>query len=82
VIDTAIAVTELGTFIVAGHSRQAIHRDRDQIHVVEFWLADPVMRSLDSLAKLIATLHSGRVNTYAAYVLLSLVVMLIVRMAT
>jgi len=63
--------------IVTGHFRAAITKQREAPHLVERWVVAPVLRLLQASARLAARMHSGRINAYAAYMLLALVAVLV-----
>jgi hydrogenase-4 component B len=61
---------------VAIHFRTAIHRRRDETHIMDRVLLQPVDAAVGALARFFARLHHGRLNAYAGYVVLFLVVIL------
>ncbi len=63
---------------VAQHFLAAIHRESVAPHVVERYVVAPAGAMLDRTAALLARMHSGRINTYALYVLLTLLILLAV----
>jgi len=63
---------------VAQHFRTAIRRDRLTVHVVDRWLIQPAQNAAAGLARCLAAMHHGRINAYAAYVLLALLLALAV----
>jgi hydrogenase-4 component B len=63
---------------VAEHFRTAIRREREQVHLVDRLVFQPVHAATFLLARLLAAMHHGHINAYGAYVLLALVVSLIV----
>jgi len=67
---------------VAVHFRTAIRRRRDETHLVERLLLRPVGKGADSIARLFASMHHGRLNAYVGYVVAFLVfVLLLFRLA-
>jgi hydrogenase-4 component B len=58
------------------HFRAAIYRRETRVHIVDRLTLRPVARGLGGLSRLLARMHHGSVNAYAAYVLLSLLVVL------
>ena len=63
---------------VAQHFRTAIRRERVAVHVVDRWLIQPAQNLMTNLARSLAAMHHGRINAYAAYVLLALLVALLI----
>jgi len=61
---------------VADHFRTAIHREREETHVVDR-LLQPVRTLMWGLARRLAGMHHGRLNAYLAYVLVSLLAALL-----
>lgn len=62
---------------VAEHFRTAIHREREEVHIVERLVLQPFRRAALYLASGLATMHRGRLNAYITYGLLSLVLILL-----
>ncbi|HTS21266.1 MAG TPA: hypothetical protein VMN79_05580, partial [Casimicrobiaceae bacterium] len=62
---------------VAEHFRMAIRRERTSVHVVDRLVVQPAKDLMMSFAQRLAALHHGRINAYAAYVLLALAAALI-----
>lgn len=62
---------------VAQHFRTAIRRERLAVHVVDRWLNRPARNAVAHLARRLAFMHHGRINAYAAYVLLMLLIALL-----
>ncbi len=62
---------------VVRHFRTAIIRERRETHIVERIFLVPVVSAMRSLSTLFARMHRGRVNLYAGYVLMCLVLALI-----
>ena len=62
---------------VAEHFRTAIRRGREEVHIVERFVLQPVKMAALAFARGLAALHHGRINAYIAYALLSLLVVLL-----
>jgi hydrogenase-4 component B len=62
---------------VAEHFRTAIHREREEIHIVERLVLQPLRRAAFYLASRLATMHRGRLNAYITYSLLGLLLILL-----
>jgi hydrogenase-4 component B len=58
------------------HFRTAIHRREEHVHVVDRLTLKPLAAGLKWMARLLARMHHGSVNAYAAYILLSLLLVL------
>ena len=67
---------EDSTEAVAQHFRTAIHRKDEVVSIVDRLVLEPPLRALRRLA-VVRRMHLGRVNAYAAYVLLALLAVLI-----
>jgi hydrogenase-4 component B len=65
---------------VAEHFRTAIRNGREEVHIVDRSVFQPLVRLVQSVAVLLGRMHTGSVNVYAAYVLISLVCVLIVQL--
>ena len=63
---------------VARHFRTAIRRNHAETHVVDRLLLDPAVKGLRRIAAAARLMHVGNVNAYAAYILLTLLLVLIV----
>jgi len=61
---------------VAEHFRNAIRRERLSVHIVGRLAVQPARNAAFGIARGLATMHHGRLNAYAAYVLLALVIVL------
>ena len=59
------------------HFRTAIHRRRDETHMVDRLFLHPVGDAIVWLAKLLAGMHHGRLSAYVSYVVLFLLIILI-----
>jgi hydrogenase-4 component B len=62
---------------VAEHFRTAIRREREEVHVVDRFVLQPVSRAAIRFANGLATMHQGQLNAYIAYGLLGLLVVLL-----
>ncbi len=62
---------------VAVHFRTAIRRRRDETHLVDRLFFRPVGKAVNSLARLLAAMHHGRLNAYVGYVLSFLLLILL-----
>ena len=62
---------------VAEHFRTAIHRERDRPHVIDRAVYQPIKSISLQLARALAAMHHGRLNAYIAYVLLTLLLVLL-----
>ena len=65
---------------VAEHFRTAIKNGRKEVHIVDRSVFQPMVKTVRSIATLLGQMHGGSVNVYAAYVLISLVCILIVQL--
>jgi len=54
---------------VAIHFRTAIHRRREETHLVDRLFFQPVGNTIGGLARLLAGMHHGRLNAYVGYAL-------------
>jgi hydrogenase-4 component B len=61
---------------VAQHFRTAIRREKERVHLVDKLVLQPVSAAAMWCARLLAAMHHGRFNAYAAYVLLVILVAL------
>lgn len=64
---------------IAEHFRMAIKDGRQEVHIVDRFFLLPVAQGVRWTASLLGRMHTGSVNVYAAYVLLSLFVVLIIQ---
>lgn len=55
----------------------ARHRKEQRVHVVDRLLLHPLISGMQAMAALLARMQHGRVNAYAGYVLLALIVVLV-----
>ena len=62
---------------VAAHFRTAIGGDRREVHLVDRMIYWPTILLLLWLARKVGKFHGGKINTYAAYVLLTLLLFLL-----
>ncbi|MDR5729403.1 MAG: proton-conducting transporter membrane subunit [Terriglobia bacterium] len=62
-------ITEDTRQTVAVHFRTAIHRQREETHVVDRIFLQPVGASVRWIADFLARMHHGRLNAYVTYVL-------------
>jgi hydrogenase-4 component B len=72
------AAVEDSTEAVARHFRTAIRRDHTETHIVDRLVLGPPILALRSVADVVRKMHVGHVNAYAAYVLITLLLVLIV----
>jgi hydrogenase-4 component B len=63
---------------VAEHFRSAVRRDRERIYLVDKLVLQPVGSAAMWVARLLAAMHHGRFNAYAAYALLALLIALVI----
>jgi len=75
-------ITEDTRRTVAVHFRTAIHRQREETHVVDRVFLRPVGAAVRGIADFLAGMHHGRLNAYVVYVLAFLLLMLFVYRAT
>jgi hydrogenase-4 component B len=71
------AEVEDNTEAVARHFRTAIRREYTEAHIVDRFILGPPMNALRSTAGIVRRMHVGNVNAYAAYILLTLLLVLI-----
>jgi hydrogenase-4 component B len=62
--------------IVAEHFRTAIRRRREEVHIVERYVGAPLRYGALKVASRLAAMHHGRINDYAGYGLLTLIIVL------
>jgi hypothetical protein len=62
---------------VGQHFRMAIRRQIEEFHVLDRWFYRPVHGAATWLAATLARMHHGRLNAYEAYVLLTLIAVLV-----
>lgn len=63
---------------VAEHFRTAVRREKARVHLVDKLVLQPVSSAAMWCARLLATMHHGRFNAYAAYTLLALLITLVI----
>jgi hydrogenase-4 component B len=63
---------------VAEHFRVAIRREKERVHLVEKLVFHPTQLAAFWCAGVLAAMHHGRFNAYAAYALSSLLIVLVV----
>jgi hydrogenase-4 component B len=61
---------------VSEHFRTAIRRRREEVHIIDRYVAVPIRNAVLKLATLLAAMHRGRINEYAGYGLIALIVTL------
>ncbi len=61
------------------HFQSAIKREQIEPHLLDRWLGRPVIAGGRYLANRLGRMHTGRVNAYAAYVLATLLIVLILQ---
>jgi hydrogenase-4 component B len=72
------AAGEDSTEAVARHFRTAIRRDDTEVHIVDRLVLEPPVHALRRVADVTRKMHVGHVNAYAAYVLVTLLLVLII----
>lgn len=60
-----------------GRFRMSITRERMEIHPVDRVVVRPLARAFERISSLLAYMHGGRVNSYALYVLVTLILFLV-----
>ena len=75
-------ITEDTRQTVAVHFRTAIHRQREETHVVDRLFLQPVGAATRWIAGFLAGMHHGRLNAYVTYVLAFLLLILFLYRAT
>ncbi len=75
-------ITEDTRQTVAVHFRTAIHRQREETHVVDRLFLQPVSAATRWIAGFLAGMHHGRLNAYVTYVLAFLLLVLFLYRAT
>jgi hydrogenase-4 component B len=68
---------EDSTEAVAQHFRTAIRRELTEVHIVDHFVLEPPVHALRRIANIVRRMHVGHVNAYAAYILLTLLIVLI-----
>ncbi|MGH6818258.1 MAG: proton-conducting transporter membrane subunit [Methylovirgula sp.] len=72
------AAIEDNTEAVARHFRTAIRREYTDVHIVDRLLLGPLLHLLRQVASVVRKMHVGNVNAYAAYIFITLLIVLIV----
>jgi hypothetical protein len=62
---------------VAVHFRTAIHRQREETHIVDRVFLRPVGAAVRGVAGFLAGMHDGRLNVYLTYALAFLLLILL-----
>jgi hydrogenase-4 component B len=65
---------------VAKHFRTAIKNGRKEVHIVDRTIFHPVVEFMQSTSMFLGKMHSGSVNVYTAYVIVSLIAVLVVQL--
>jgi hydrogenase-4 component B len=63
---------------VAEHFRTAIRRERVSVHIVDRLAIQPAKNAVWGFSRALAAMHHGRINAYAAYVLLAILAALVI----
>jgi hydrogenase-4 component B len=63
---------------IAEHFRLAIKNGRKEVHILDRAFFLPAARAIQWTASLLGRMHTGSVNAYAAYVLISLIIILMI----
>ncbi len=64
--------------VIAEHFRMSIRRKQKEVHMVDRLILYPLANFAQLVSSILARMHSGRINAYAAYVLLTLIIFLII----
>jgi hydrogenase-4 component B len=75
------AVVEDTRETVAEHFRTAIRWRRGEVHIVERYIVTPLRNGALKIANYLAAMHHGRINAYAAYSLLALIIALVLALS-
>jgi hypothetical protein len=67
--------------IVSEHFRTAIRRRREEVHIIERYIATPVRNGALKIAARLAAMHRGRINDYAGYGLATLIIALVLALS-
>jgi hydrogenase-4 component B len=67
--------------IVSEHFRTAIRRRREEVHIIERYIATPVRNGALKVAARLAAMHHGRINDYAGYGLATLIIALVLALS-
>ncbi len=65
---------------VAEHFRTAIKNGRTEVHIVDRSVVRPIIALMRGISSSLGKMHSGSINVYTAYVIISLVAVLIIQM--
>ena len=65
--------------MIAGHFRMAIKNGRKEVHIVDRSVFLPIAKGIQWTASHLGRMHTGSVNVYAAYVLISLFIVLMIQ---
>ncbi len=60
------------------HFRSAIKKEQKEPHLLDYLFGRPIIKGAKYLANRLGRMHSGRVNAYAAYVVISLLLVLLI----
>ena len=63
---------------IAEHFRVSIRRNKEEVHPVDRMVLYPIAAVAQRISALLGRMHSGKINAYAAYVLVVLVIFLII----
>ncbi len=75
-------ITEDTRNTVGVHFRTAIHRKREETHVVDRVFLRPIGQGVNGVARFLAGMHHGRLNAYVVYALAFLLLVLFLYRAT
>lgn len=75
-------ITEDTRQTVAVHFRTAIHRQREETHIMDRMFLEPAGAVARSVANFLAGMHHGRLNAYVTYVLAFLLLVLLLYRGT
>ncbi len=64
---------------VAEHFRTAIKSEREEVHIVDRSVFRPIVAVTRSVAVFFRRMHAGSVNVYAAYILVTMVLLLLIK---
>ena len=62
---------------VSTHFRTTIHRYHKEKHIIDRLVVIPLRSGILKIAHGLSAMHHGRINTYAAYILLILILVLV-----
>ncbi len=63
---------------IAEYFRVTIRRKKEEVHFIDRFVLYPFVNFTQKLSKILAKMHNGRLNAYAGYTLLSILVALII----